>query len=142
MTSQTQAFDPKVMGGSIKRKIVNPDLLEERAKSTFDKDEAYNVVFPEEQRQEFALVKALLKKHPECASSLDYYEKSRLDKFKEWWERFRVIMGDEEFRHLIINNSNKSSQFFNWHFLFAGTNPMTYHMVMFTKGILKLGSEE
>jgi len=40
-------FDPKVMGGSIKRKIVNPDLLDERALCTFDKDEAYNVIFPE-----------------------------------------------------------------------------------------------
>jgi len=126
----------------MKRKIVNPDLAEERAKCTFDKDEAYNVVFPEEQRQEFALVKAMIKKHPEIASSFDYYEKSRLEKFKEWWERFRTIMADDEFRHLMTNNTNKHSQYFNWHFLFAGTNPMTYHMMMFSKGVLKLGNEE
>ena len=31
-----QDFDPKVLGGSQKRGIVNPDLLEERAKSNFN----------------------------------------------------------------------------------------------------------
>ena len=30
-------FDPEILGGSIKNKIVNPDLLAERAKCNFDK---------------------------------------------------------------------------------------------------------
>lgn len=29
-------FDSSVLGGSVKRGIVNPDLLEERAKCNFD----------------------------------------------------------------------------------------------------------
>ena len=29
-------FDPAVLGGSIKRGIVNPDLVEERARCAFD----------------------------------------------------------------------------------------------------------
>ena len=41
-------FDPYTMGGSIKRKIVNPLLIEERAKCTFDREEAYVTLFPEE----------------------------------------------------------------------------------------------
>lgn len=52
------------MGGSIKRKIVNPDLLEERAKCNFDRDEAFKVLYPEEQIAEFKLFHALVKKHP------------------------------------------------------------------------------
>ena len=40
------SFDPKVLGGSVEKKIVNPDLIEERAKCTFDKEEAYNIVYP------------------------------------------------------------------------------------------------
>jgi len=32
-------FDPKVLGGSIKRNIINPDLVEERKKTAFDKQE-------------------------------------------------------------------------------------------------------
>ena len=35
---QSKVFDPEVLGGSIKRKIVNPLLLEERKKCTFDRD--------------------------------------------------------------------------------------------------------
>ena len=50
------SFNPKELGGSIKNQIVNPDLVDERARCTFDKEEAYNIVYPEEQRQEFALV--------------------------------------------------------------------------------------
>jgi len=40
-------FDPRTMGGSIKRKIMNPDLLEERAKCDFDQIEAYRTMFDE-----------------------------------------------------------------------------------------------
>lgn len=32
----TDDFDPKILGGSIKRNIVNPDLAEERKNVTFD----------------------------------------------------------------------------------------------------------
>jgi len=48
--SQDSVFDPEVMGGSIKRKIVNPVLVRERERCTFDKAEAYKVLFPEDQR--------------------------------------------------------------------------------------------
>ena len=34
-----QKWDAHKFGGSIKRNIVNPDLLEERAKGTFNKEE-------------------------------------------------------------------------------------------------------
>lgn len=81
-------------------------------------------------------------KHPEVKSSLNYYEMSREDKFKEWWDRLKVIMADSEFRHLITNNSHKKCKYYNWFYMFAGTNPMTLHMQMFTKSVLQLGSEE
>ena len=34
--SKTDDFDPTVLGGSIKRGIVNPDLAEERKNVSFD----------------------------------------------------------------------------------------------------------
>ena len=85
------------MGGSIKRKIVNPDLLEERAKCNFDRDEAFKVLYPEEKIAEFKLFHALVKKHPYIMSSCKYYDKTREEMVKEWWDRLKVIMGDEEF---------------------------------------------
>ena len=36
MTSDKIDFDPKILGGSVKRGIVNPDLGEERKKCDFD----------------------------------------------------------------------------------------------------------
>ena len=51
-------------------------------------------------------------------------------------------MQDEEFRHLITNNAYKKSRYWHWYYHFAGTNPMTLHMQMFTKSIKMLGNEE
>ena len=48
-----QTFDPAVLGGSIKRKIVNPLLLEERAKCNFDRNEAFCAYYSKEVRDEF-----------------------------------------------------------------------------------------
>ena len=126
--SQDSIFDPEVMGGSIKRKIVNPELVRERALCSFDKDEAFRVLYPEDQRYEYETFFKLIKKHPEICTSPGYYEKTREEKFKEWWERMKVVMADPEFRHLIINNSHKKCKYYNWFYLFAGTNPMTLHM--------------
>jgi hypothetical protein len=38
-------FKGDVIGGSIKRQIVNPDLLEERAKATFDPDDIKKMIY-------------------------------------------------------------------------------------------------
>ena len=140
--SQDAPFDPKVMGGSIKRKIVNPALVEERAKCSFDKNEAFRLAFPVEQREEFAIYDALVKKHPKLAATFEYYEMSREEKMTVWWDRFKIIMADEEFRHLITNNSHKKSKYLQWYGMYNGSNPMTLHMMMFTKSIVQLGSEE
>ena len=70
-------FDPEILGGSIKNKIVNPDLIAERAKCSFDKKEAYETIFNEETRYEIDLFHALMKKHPEIKADFDYYEMSR-----------------------------------------------------------------
>ena len=69
--SRDPPFDPNVMGGSIKRKIVNPALVEERAKCTFDKKEAYEMYFSAEDRAEFDLADRLLKKYPQMAATFD-----------------------------------------------------------------------
>lgn len=129
------------MGGSVKRKIFNPELLEERARRTFDKEEAYQTLFSDEMREEFDYFHALVEKHPELKPGIDYYEKTREEKITLWWERYRVIMADQEFRHLITNNSHKRSMYFHWYYMFAGSHSMTLHMSMFTKSLVGLASE-
>ena len=44
----TDNFDSKVLGGSAKRGIVNPDLEEERKKCDFDQEEMRNYLFGSE----------------------------------------------------------------------------------------------
>ena len=137
-----QTFDPEVLGGSIKRKIVNPMLVAERAKCNFDKEEAHNTLYSEEMTYEVEFFKKAVAKHPEIVSTVEYFEMSREEKFKLWWDRLKVIMSDPELKSHILTNSHKKCKYFNWFYMFAGTNPMTLHMQMFTKSIKDLGSEE
>lgn len=67
---------------------------------------------------------------------------TREEKLKLWWDRYKIIMGDPEFRHLFTNNSHKKSKYGQWYFLFQSTITMSLHMQMFTKSIAQLGSEE
>jgi hypothetical protein len=48
MSKSADNFDPKVLGGSVKRGIFNPDLLEERAKCNFNQREMANYLFKAE----------------------------------------------------------------------------------------------
>ena len=134
-------FDPRTMGGSIKRKIMNPDLLEERAKCDFDQIEAYRTIFDENQRKEFDIYHRMVEKYPQITPGIDTYGKDRIERFQEWWERFALIMGDEEFNSLFTQNSRQVTGIMPWHYCFAGTNPMTYHLMMFVKAVAQLGSE-
>jgi len=61
----------------MKRKIVNPDLAEERAKCTFDKDEVYEALSDEYTRKMFMKAAEDLKKHPELLMTKDWFDMSR-----------------------------------------------------------------
>ena len=65
------------LGGSINRKIVNPDLQEERDKGLFDAEELANFFYGEERNK---LANAFLDDiiaHPEWKSSFNYYDMTR-----------------------------------------------------------------
>ena len=74
-------FDPQVLGGSVKRGIVNPDLLEERAKCNFDQNELVEFMFGKQLVDYIREIYAYVSKHPEIQSGIDYYEMSREEKF-------------------------------------------------------------
>ena len=73
----TDDFDPKVLGGSVKRGIVNPDLAEERAKCDFDKTEIRTFLYGQDTVDYILQLCELVKKYPELNSSIGYYELSR-----------------------------------------------------------------
>ena len=99
-------FDPQVLGGRVKRGIVNPDLLEERAKCNFDQRELCNYMFGKELVDYIEKVSDYVTQHPEIQSGIDYYEMSRDEKFKVWWRRYRHIMESEEMHRHFTENSN------------------------------------
>ena len=67
---------------------------------------------------------------------------TRMEKFTEWWNRIKIIMGDPQLRAKMLKNQEEStgSGEVGWYGLFAGANPMTLHMSMFAKSIRDLGS--
>ena len=89
-------FDPKILGGSLKRGIVNPDLLEERQKCNFDQKEMSSNLFGDELVGYIEQVDNFIERHPQTISGIDYFEMSREEKFTVWWRRYKLIMQSEE----------------------------------------------
>ena len=58
-------FDSKILGGSVKRGIVNPDLLEEREKCDFDQRELTLSIFGKENVEYIEQVDSFIERHPE-----------------------------------------------------------------------------
>jgi len=129
------------MGGSIRRKIVNPILVSERAKCSFNREEAFKTLFSPLMRDEFDIFNKIIKKHPQLRTELSFFEMNRIEKMTFWWDRMKTIMADPELRTHIVDASNKR-RFFSWYNCFAGTSPMSLHMLMFTKAVRDLASEE
>ena len=69
---------------------------------------------------------------------------TRDEKFRVWWERYRVILSNDESKGYVIENSDKSPTLknFNWAYLFPGTNPLTLHHTMFTDSLKAFGTDE
>jgi len=72
-------FDPRILGGSIKRNIVNPDLEEERKNCNFNKSELADYILGEDVHQEIKELVDLVKKEPSMQQALSFYEDSRSD---------------------------------------------------------------
>ena len=142
MSRNADDFDPGVLGGSVKRGIVNPDLLEERAKCNFDQREMANYLFKADLVLQVEKINNWIVKHPALKSDVNYYEMSRDERFKVWYRRYRYIMEDEEMSKVFTNNSNRENQHFSWAYMFPGDSPLTLHQTMFTDSLKTFGSEE
>ena len=86
----------------------------------------------------------MVKKYPQVMiPSLDYYEASRIDKFKNWWERIRCIREDPEFAYAMTRASELSNyKGTPWFFQFPGTYALTYHQMMVMEGVKNICSDE
>ena len=73
----TDNFDPKVLGGSVKRGIVNPDLVEERNKCDFDQNELKLYLFGEDEVNNIMGINAFIERHPETITGTEHFENTR-----------------------------------------------------------------
>ena len=76
--------------------------------------------FGEEAVGKAKLMDSLLLKHPELVSGVEYYEMTREEKFKHWWERLRTVMQSDEMHSLITDNSKQPNFNFQWSYFFPG----------------------
>ena len=131
-------FDPKKLGGSIKRGIVNPDLLEERANRQFDAAELELLYFGPEATEKIHKVSDFIDKHPEVRTPMEWFHYSREEKMKENWRRFKIFMEDDEMCEVFTQNSEFSENHFEfcWSYMFNSCSVLHLHQTMFTRSLL------
>jgi hypothetical protein len=112
----TQAvWDSKLLGGSVKNKIVNPDLEEERKKCTFDQKEMEKFVLTEPIWKVKTQIDELCEKYPELYHTMDFYDMTREEKFELWWKKFHKVM---QINKEYFTDNSKKKEFYNWGFIF------------------------
>lgn len=78
-------------GGSMKKQIVNPDLIEEREKCNFDKDEVAHIITVDSAIGHYEPYIELTKKHPELKSTEKFYCMTTEEQQRHWWEKLNMF---------------------------------------------------
>jgi acyl-CoA oxidase len=131
---------PNYAGGSIKDKITNPDLLEERAKCTFDQREMEVFFFSKEVAELTDDLVVECKKHPEMTDlGFEWYDMTREERHEYWIKKWNIMSSINREKYItdikIANN-------WWWAYYFMGFSPLHLHHTMFKKTIENLGSEK
>ena len=75
------------LGGSIKNKVVNPDLEEERAKLAFDRQEMASFVYTEDIHEPATEFGKDIVKYPELKTDFSWFEMNREEKMEYWLKK-------------------------------------------------------
>ena len=137
----TDNFDPKILGGSLKRGIINPDLQEERDKCNFNQKEMELFLYGKQMLDEVDDMKRFMDKHPELGDDFDYFEMTREEKMEHWWKRYLGVLKDDEFHYLVTKNSDNPHYSFSWHYMYHGVSLIHLHSSMFTTTIKFFASD-
>ena len=91
-------FKQVASGGSIKRKVVNPDLLEEREKLAFDVSDIEKLLYVQKVHDQFKIVAQKARENPEIIPSHEYFEMTREEQMKQEFKKLKRQMEiDPEF---------------------------------------------
>ena len=114
----------------MKRNIINPDLIEERAKLAFDRVELQKFTLGEWLYNKTKELDGFMDENPELLGSADDYEMTREELIEHYWKKVKIISekGDE----YISNNSALVRNLFMWSFSLQNLSPLILHQSMFT----------
>lgn len=131
-------FTEFAKGGSIKRQVFNPDLLEERAKLSFDPEQIRKILFVEENTILYAEVARRLRENPGLIPDYKYFEMTREEQMKHDWERVALKQKIDPNYYLYDQQAGTYSPCF----VEPGIQNLLLHYGMFLPAIRKLGSDE
>lgn len=84
-------WDAKTLGGSIKRKIVNPDLQAERDACAFDKNELEQFIWGKKVVNYLTERNKLFYEDPELQLPSNFTELSRAEAFEAFWKFYYTL---------------------------------------------------
>ena len=119
MELKKEEWDAKKLGGSVRLDIVNPDLLEERAKLAFDKREMFEFTVGRETAEEMDEINHEIQKDPNLQTDLSFLEMTREQQHYTWWRIISAaynnpVLGPKHF----LNNSKRTNIGFCWSYMF------------------------
>lgn len=77
LMTENKEWNTKLLGGSVKRNIVNPDMQEERDKCNFNKTELAEFIISKQTIDEMTVLKEEIEKDSRLQTGLDFLEMSR-----------------------------------------------------------------
>ena len=128
MANENRDWDAVKLGGSVKRNIVNPDLIEERQKLNFDKRELLEFIISKEAADDIDELNHYIKMDPNLNTDIYYSAKSREEQHAAFWKVAHAaynhpVIGRKHF----INNSARNSLGFQWSYMLQSTSMLHLH---------------
>ena len=111
---------------------MNPDLIEERAKSNFNQPDLEEFLMGKEAKKDIALMADFIGRHPELTDGFEYYQMDRVSKMESWWKKYHALMKDDKASKFFMTNSSMLIQRFAWSWCYAGLSTLHLHQSMFT----------
>ena len=124
----------------MKRGIVNPDLIEERANLAFDREELQRFSMGQFVYDKCSELDEFMEKNPELLGSGEEYEMTREELIEHHWKKIKII--SEKGDQYITQNMDLMNKFWNWGSFLQSVSPLTLHQGMFTQSMYFLASEE
>ena len=116
-------WDAAKLGGSMKRKIVNPDLAEERAKCAFDQAELACFTLTKYVYDKSMEVHAHIERNPSLNGEAEEYEMTREELIANFWKKIK-IMNEVDDGKWMLEGAEHTKNIYQWDIYMQSINPL------------------